>query len=126
MVATDMAVDSRRASELAHGDDQGMFEPAAGGEVFDERRKGLIEPPRQAIVSRKIIAVRVPALGFYFDEGDPRLEHLASLQRMAAKLMRAVTLDILRIELRRVEQILPLHELQGHIVHVAVGFIGCL
>src|SRR5687768_6754910 len=60
VIATDAAVDLRRAAELGHDDDQRVIVQAAFFEIVEHRAKSTIDLRHTGEMTVEVVAVRIP------------------------------------------------------------------
>lgn len=116
MIAAEAGVDRGRAAELGHEHDDDLVEQAAVLEVVDERGERAVDLRDEPLGHVEIVAVRVPVIRGRLHKLHAGLDQAARLQEMPAERMRAVTFDFLGVEAVVVEEILPRHELDRHVV----------
>ncbi len=73
MVAAGIAIDPRRAAELAHPQDDCVAEQPARGQVFDERAHRLIHFGEFLLQARETILVQIPTAEIHLHKGHAGL-----------------------------------------------------
>ncbi len=93
MVATGVAVDARRAAELAHPDDGRVFQQSAFGQVGHQGAGGFVELRQLVVFERgEVAVVGVPTAQIDFHERHALFHQPARHQAAAAKVGAAVLL----------------------------------
>ena len=97
VVAAGAAVDSRRAAELAPGDDRHVVEHAANFQVFDQGAQALVELGAVVAHQAEVVAVRVPAAVGERHATDAGLDQPARDQQMLVDRRCTVVLELVRL-----------------------------
>ena len=112
MIAPGVAVDERRAAELAGAIDHHVVEHAPVVEVFDQGRDRRVEGRQMLFQALLDVVVVVPVAGVDGDAGAPRLDQPPRQQGALAVEVPAVAVAQLRVFLAEVEGLA--HAVAGH------------
>ena len=126
VVAAVQVVDLRGAAELGHHHDEGVLQQSPRGQVLDQRRERVVELADLFEVEVEVLVVGVVIRVDDLDERGARLQQPTGQQAVAAEVVRAVAVQVLRRLLGDVEDVAPGHQLLGLLVgrRVRLGLGG--